>query len=206
MKTRPVAAAFFVICCLLLCGLILRRQIAAHPLPPETAQRGGGYQPDGDGRGDPQFWMKPQNWHPAPAPLAAEMEATIQGQIAAFNRGDGAGAASYQDRTMRQKMGNPMDFMHMISSRYPEFAQSRKVQVGPIWIDKSKHFGQAIILVEGKDGEQIDGKYLLVREGGQFKVANVFSHRLPIRVRPVPPDMRTPKVPAPAVSVPEQRR
>jgi len=37
MKSRTLAGPFFVAFCLLLCGLVLHRQIAAHPLPPDTS-------------------------------------------------------------------------------------------------------------------------------------------------------------------------
>ena len=97
MKTRPVAAAFFVICCLLLCGLILRRQIAAHPLPPETAQggiisrtRSAGFPPSGYAG---NFAVRP--------PRDPDRVA-VQGQMKAFHGGDGFKAVSYQSHTMRQ--------------------------------------------------------------------------------------------------------
>ena len=168
MKTRLLAAVF-VVCCLLLCGLILRRQIAAHPLPPEAAGR---FEEGDDGQGQGRFWME-EGWQPAPPAVGTLAREVVSGQIAALKAGDGPKAWSYQSRSLRQNFGSPALFMQVIASQYPEFAHPGHVQYGPVRMDKSGRQVRALILLEGEDGRQVQAVYQLVREGGEFKVARV---------------------------------
>ena len=150
MNTRPVVAVLFVALCLLLCGLILRRQIAGHPLPPDI--------------------RRTQEFHPADAEVTQQAQATIRGQAAALNAGDGPRALSYQSHALRHRFGSPQEFLQMINARHPEFRQSRAVYYGPVWVDKAGTQAQARVLVVGKDGRQVRGVYQLVREDGELKV------------------------------------
>ncbi len=169
MKTRLLAAVF-VLCCLLLCGLILRRQIAAHPLPPETAERFGA----GQGR----FWMGMPGWQPASPAESALAHQTVAGQIAALKAGDGPKAWQYQSRLLRRHYADPAQFMQDIAAHYPEFAHPLRVNYGPVFTDKSGQQVRAGILLEGQNGNQVQADYLLVQEGRQLKVngVQILSH------------------------------
>ena len=169
MKTRPALAAVFVACCLLLCGLILRHQIAAHPLPPETASR----EEDGanGGTGQRRFWMK--GWHPAPPALSALAHTVVAGQVTALAVGDGPKAWGYQGQMLRQNFGTPDRFMQVIARQYPEFLHPSRVDYWPVLTDASGTQAREAVLLEGKNGRRIWAGYQLVRENGQFKVGGV---------------------------------
>ncbi len=166
MKTRPITAAVFVVCCLLLCGLILRHQIAAHPLPPETAQ-------DESGGGRGRFWMGSGGWQPAPSALGALAHQTVAGQLAALKAGDGPKAWAYQSRGLRQNFSSPSLLIQSISSQYPEFVHYRHVEYGPMLADKSGQQVRALIRLHGDNGNRVQAVYLLVREAGNYKVNGV---------------------------------
>lgn len=169
MKTRFLAAVF-VVCCLLLCGLILRRQIAAHPLPPETAQR---FEGNRDGRGQGRFWMEMEGWQPASPADSALAHQTVAGQMAALKAGDGPKAWGYQSRGLRQRFSSPAWLMQVITSQYPEFLHPRSVTYKTVFTDKSGQIAHAIIVLEDENGNWRGDDYLLVREDGQFKVRGV---------------------------------
>ena len=164
MKTRLLAAVF-VGCCLLLCGLILRRQIAAHPLPPENAERSEA------GRG--RFWMRMPGWQPASPADSALAHQTVVGQIAAIKAGDGPKAWSYGSRSLRQQFSSPVQLMQVIAGHYPEFLHPRSETYEPVFTDKSGQTAHAAILLEDGRGHQAWEDYLLVREDGKFKIRGV---------------------------------
>ena len=169
MKTRPVAAVF-VVCCLLLCGLILRRQIAAHPLPPETADR---FEEGRDGRGQGRFWRGMPGWQPASPAESALAHQTMAGQIAALKAGDGPKAWSYQDRGLRRRFPSPAQLMQVVAGHYPEFLHPHSVTYEPVFTDKSGQTAHAAVVLEDDSGNRVWDGYLLVREGEQFKVNGV---------------------------------
>ena len=154
MNARPVVAAVFVALCLLLCGLILRRQIAGHPLPPEARQS--------------------YDFHPASLEVTRQAQDTIGGQVAALNAGDGSRAWLYQSRALRHNFSGVKQFLQMINARYPEFGQSRLVRYGPVWVEPGSGRAQARVIVEGKNGREVRGVFQLVREGGALKVDGFF--------------------------------
>ncbi len=169
MKTRLLATVF-VVCCLLLCGLILRRQIAAHPLPPETVQR---FEEDRDGRGQGRFWMEREGGQPASPAVSALAHQAVAGQMAALRAGDGPKAWGYQSRGLRQRFSSPTQLMQIIARQYPEFLRPRHVIYKPIFTDKSGQTAHAVIFLEDENGNQTGEDYLLMREGGQFKVGGI---------------------------------
>ena len=174
MKTRPVVAAVFVVCCLLLCGLILRHQIAAHPLPPETAQTFDGNTGNGNaGAGGRRFWMGMDGWQPVSPALGALAHEAVAGQLSALKAGDGPKAWTYQSRGLRQNFSSPALLMQIISRRYPEFLHYRRVEYGPMMTDKSGQEVRALVRLEGESGDRIQAIYMLVREAGDFKVSGV---------------------------------
>lgn len=170
MKPRSVLAAFFVVLCLLLCGLILRRQISAHPLPPDTGRREAeGSAGDGGGRFGGDF----QDFHPASPAVAASARKTVEGQMTALNTGDGAAALTFQSAGLRHQFSDPAQFIAMIAVQYPEFRQSRHVDCGPVWSDSDGDRVRARVRVEGRNGHHVRAVYWLVKEGGQLKVGGV---------------------------------
>lgn len=172
MKTRFLAAVF-IVCCLLLCGLILRRQIAAHPLPPETAQRFG---EDRDGRGQGRFWMEMEGWQPASPAVSALAHQTVAGQMAALQDGDGPKAWGYQSRSLRQQFSSPAQLMQIIARQHPEFLHPRSVIYRTVFTDKSGQTAHAVILLEDENGNRTGEDYLLTKEDGEFKVSGVETH------------------------------
>ena len=171
MKTRPVLAAVFVGCCLLLCGLILRHQIAAHPLPPETALRDEGGA--NGSTGQRRFWT--EGWHPASPALSALAHSVVAGQITALAAGDGPKAWGYQGPMLRQNFGSPARFMQIMSSQYPEFLHPNRVEYRPVLTDQSGTQAREGVILEGKNGRRVWAGYQLVRENGQFKVGGVVT-------------------------------
>ncbi len=169
MKTRLLAAVF-VVCCLLLCGLILRRQIIAHPLPPETAP---GFEDNQDGQGQGRYRMGMGGWQPASAALSALAHQTVAGQLSALKASDGPKAWEYQSRSLRQNFSSPAQFMQTIARQYPAFTRYRHVLYGPVLTDKAERQIRAAILLEGENEHGMRADYLLVRENGQLKVNGV---------------------------------
>ncbi len=169
MKTRFLASVF-VVCCLLLCGLILRRQIAAHPLPPETDQR---FEAGRDGQGQGRFWMGMEGWRPATPAVSTLAHAVVSGQVAAVQAGDGPKVWGYQSRSLRRRFTTPSQLMQIIAGQYPEFIHPRSVTYEPVFTDKSGQAAVAAVLLEDGNGNQVRDDYLLVREDGQFKVGGV---------------------------------
>ena len=169
MKSRPIAAAFFVVLCLLLCGLILRRQISAHPLPPDTT---GQLQQQG-------FSGGLQDGRLAAPDVARQAQETVQNQLTALHDGDGLKAMSYQSRSLRQMFGTPAQFEQMMTTQYPEFARCRQAYFGPVWTDSTGNFVHVHVIVDGENGHRARGGYLLVREAGQWKIDGVRTQRLP---------------------------
>ena len=169
MNTRPVAAAFFVVFCLLLCGLILRRQIAAHPLPPDTGQQGYGQQ---------GMWTE-QNWQPAPPAVAKQAQNVVQAEIAALRGGDAAKAMSYGSQDRRQRFPDPSQFLQLMRERHPEMQENGGVRYGPVGIDPSGQNAWAIVLLRGWGGEPTRDDFLLVHEGSTFKISRIQTHSQP---------------------------
>ncbi|MGI4789394.1 MAG: DUF4864 domain-containing protein [Janthinobacterium lividum] len=171
MKSRPIAAAFFAAFCLLLCGMVLHRQIAAHPL----LQRFDDHHQEESQASE----MNPHDWQTANPAVAQQARNTIQGQLTALNDGDGLKAMSYQSRFMRRSFVSPEQFESMIVHQYPEFGHCRQAHYGLIRTDKTSHHVRADVIVEGENGHRARGEYLLVREGAEFKIIGVRTDRLP---------------------------
>ncbi len=169
MNTRPVAAAFFVVFCLLLCGLILRRQITAHPLPPETAQGGSGGQGEWTG----------QDWQPASPAAAMQVRGVVRAELAALRGGDAPKVMSYQSRFRRRRFSDPNQFLQLVSERHPEIIRDHPVRFGPVRTDPVGENAWTVIFMEGPGGERTQSGFLLAREDGEFKISRIRSQPLP---------------------------
>jgi hypothetical protein len=176
MNSRPLAAAFFVVFCLMLCGLILRRQIAGHPLPPDQGQRGDSRSFGGDSQNN---WADLQGWQPADPSSAKQVRDLVQEETTALRTGDAPRAISYQSRFLRQRLPDPNEFLQFMLGRHPEMISFRQVQCTSILTDKAGQHAFAIVLIEGSKGERTRAQFLLVRESGQFKIAGIRTQALP---------------------------
>lgn len=173
MNSRPVAATFFVVFCLLLCGLIVRRQIAAHPLPPDT-----GHQRNGQGSGGQDPWTE-RNWQPAPPALAKQVQGMVQAEIAALRGGNAPKAMSYGSQARRQRFPDPAQFLQIMQEHHPELWEDHTVRYGPVGIDQEGQNAWAIALLRNRSGERRRDDFLLVREGGAFKINRIQPWTLP---------------------------
>ena len=170
MNTRPVAAAFFVVFCLLLCGLILRRQIAAHPLPPDAGRQGGSGQ---------DIWTEQQNWPPAPPSTAKQVRDVVRAEIAALGGGNAAKAMAYRSRFQRQRFSDPNLFLQFVRERHPEIMRDRVVRFGPVQADPAGENAWTMVWMEGPGGERSQSGFVLGREDGLFKISRIYSGTLP---------------------------
>ena len=189
MKARPIAATLFVVCCLLLCGLILRRQIAAHPLPLEAPSGRFGSRSNGQG------YETEQGWHRASVSNAKQTRVAVKGQLTALRDGDAAHVMAYQTRNLNQRFGNAGDFLRIVQARRPELMNWQRLEFGQIWTDNAGRYAQATVRLQGKAGDQTQAMFLLIREGGQFKIDRlrtepVSPRSFPHSTAPSPPATR----------------
>ena len=186
-KARPIAATLFVACCLLLCGLILRRQIAAHPLPSDTASAGR----FGSGA-DRQQYEGEQGWQPASASNVKQTQAAIKGQLTALRAGDAAGAAVFQSRRLSGRFGSSTDFLRIIQARRPELVGWKSIDFGPVQTDSAGRYARSIVWLQGKAGDRTPALFLLIREGGQLKIDRLRAEQMvpqPFPNAALPPPM-----------------
>lgn len=169
MSTRPVAAAFFVVFCLLLCGLILRRQIAGHPLPPDAKPQYG--------QGQQGFDF--QSWRPASASDAKQVQRVVQEELDALRDGEAARALAYRSRFRRQQFPDPNQFLQLVRESHPELLRDNAVRYGPVRVDPGGENAWVIALMRGRDGKRARGGFLLEREGSVFKISRIQSQTLP---------------------------
>ncbi len=168
MNGRSVAASFFVVFCLLLCGLILRRQIAAHPLPPDSRLQG--YSGQGYGGQDP--WTE-RNWQPADPVLARQVQGVVRAEIAALRRGDVPQAMSYGSRNRRLRFSDPVQFLQLMQERHPELQEDRLALCGPVGIDQGGQNAWATVLLVSRSKGRVHDNFLMVREGGVFRIDRI---------------------------------
>ena len=171
MTSRTFPAIAFVALCLGLSGLILRRQMAAHPVlhaPPRQEQ--GDYESPFRGappdRGD---------WYVAAEPTRKAVTASVQGQLDALRDGDGPKAVFYQSRGLRAGFASPEGFVASIRRGYPEFGYCQSARFGPVWADKTTRFAEVIVTVRGANGRTARGDYQMVKEEGGYRVSAVLG-------------------------------
>ncbi len=179
MTLRSVIPIVFTVLCLALSGLVLRRQIAAHPRLPEERvgdehrqemPQWGNYR---HGQLPPEWIGLPadkRTWHIAGGETRAAVVYCIQSQLDAFRAGDGVTALSFM-RSRRDWHFSPQMFEDRIQEMAPEFGHAHRVNYGPVWIDKSGQHADVFVKVMGENGKSAQGTYKLVRQDGVYRVA-----------------------------------
>jgi hypothetical protein len=175
MNLRRAAPVVFVALCLGLSALVLRRQIAAHPVSRTIAAPG---EPAGrEGPVDPGQPASLKGWHVAAAPARRAAQATVASQLAAIRAGNADGAWFYQSRSLRRNFPSAQAFVKMIARGYPEFGHAISEEFGPVWVNPAGDHAAVTVMVRGENGHLARGYYLLVREDGGYKVAAVGGGR-----------------------------
>ena len=163
MSSRSVASGLFVLCALLLAGLILKPWLASRPARRQNSSL-------------PRLQavsQAPPIWQPAPRPVRETVLKAIRAQLAAFRADDYARAFQYQSLGLRRNFAGPQAFRSQITNGYPEFAHSRRVQFGPVLADRSAQHAEVVVSVIGANGYQARGLFLMVREGKDYRVGGV---------------------------------
>ena len=181
MKLRSVTPVVFTILCLALSGLVLRRQIAAHPRLTSERTSGehrtampqwGNYPPNQY----PLEWtglpVDKRSWHIAEGARRVAAIDCIQGQLNAFRAGDSVAAISFM-RRQKDRHFPPQLFQDRIQEMAPEFGHSRSASYGPVWTDREGQHADVFVQVVGENGELARGTYKLIRQDGVYRVAGL---------------------------------
>ena len=166
MPTRRFPALAFVLLCLALSGLVLRRQMAAHPRPPAPPEPGASL-PAFQGQ-----WQTMPGWHAASGPTRQAVLASVLGQLDAFRRGD-ADRAMFTEPRPAAKLRLAAGLSGHDPPDLPEFGHCRSARFGPVGADKTARFAEVVVTVHGPDGRAARGDYLMVLEDGRYRVAGV---------------------------------
>ena len=184
MASRPLPAFLFVAACLLLSGMVMRRQIAAHPCPPmeQRSDPSQGFPSQGfpsQGGFPPLF---PPSFPPALTGLPVDVGSwhvlkgreregvvmPIREQLVALENGDEK-AARYQRRGPFRF--TPMEFMERVEAQSNVFARSRSARFGTVWADRDGQHADVRVVVQGDGGQKGEGLYEMVRQDGVYRVA-----------------------------------
>lgn len=114
----------------------------------------------------------------APSPPDAErqvaaMVQTVLDQLAAFRRGDWAGAYGYAAEGIKARFSLEA-FRVMVSHGYAPIARSSRGLVRGAQVLGPDH-GVVAVRVEGQDGQLLDAVYELVREREAWRIAGVVA-------------------------------
>jgi hypothetical protein len=105
-------------------------------------------------------WSSPP---PAAQADGAAVHRLIDDQIAAFRRGDAAGAWRHVAPGLQAKFGTPERFLEMVVTAYRPVAAPRDYRYGPLQALPTGEWGQWLD-VTGPDGERVRALYLLERQ------------------------------------------
>jgi len=101
------------------------------------------------------------------------MAQTVLDQLAAFRRGDWAGAYAFAAEPIRARF-TLAAFREMVTRGYGPIARSARGDVRRTEVLDPQH-GLVEIRVEGQDGQVIEAVYELVDEGGQWRITGVVA-------------------------------
>ena len=175
MDSRRIAVAVFAALCLGLSGLVLHRQIAAHPAPSEAALRGGL-----DRRSDALEFGLPvdrNTWHLAAWPRRRQVLYTIQQQLSALRHSETDKVMFYQTRSSRSPNHAAAGSGRTIFHFYPEIGHARSVQFGALWMDSTEQYADVTMTARSESGRLVRGDYQLLLEDGIYRVASIQGER-----------------------------
>lgn len=178
MSPRALASGLFVLCALLLAGLILKPWLASRPdrrplFGAQTQQTQQNLVPPGRQGAS----ADPRTWRLAPRPVREAVLASVRAQLAAFRADDYARAFWYQSSGLRRNFAGPSAFRAQITRGYPEFAHSRRAQFGPVVANPTRQRAAVVVTVAGQNGYQAQGLFLMVREDKIYHVGGVVGGR-----------------------------
>lgn len=104
------------------------------------------------------------------AEVRREVLAVIEGQFNAFQAGDYARAWSFAASGIQQQFDVPA-FERMVKDGYPVIAYWRTVYFGDV--EDNGREATALVSVRGRRGQTRFFRYLLVRDGGQWRINGV---------------------------------
>ncbi|HZS34233.1 MAG TPA: DUF4864 domain-containing protein [Methylomirabilota bacterium] len=124
---------------------------------------------------------------PASPQDRAMVDAVLQ-QLAAFRRGDWAGAYAFASSAIQAQFGLDA-FREMVTRGYAPIARSARATVRRVE-RLGPHRGLVAVRVDGQDGDAIEALYEMVDEGGAWRVNGVAA-------RPVDPGVPARGTPGP---------
>ncbi len=98
----------------------------------------------------------------------AEIHVLIRRQLRAFADGDADAAYALSSSAIRQTFGSADALLAMIRKHYPALGDPRQASFGT-WAITPDGLGQ-IVRLDGRDGATDKALYLVVREGGKWRV------------------------------------
>jgi hypothetical protein len=97
-----------------------------------------------------------------PAPDQDAIRHVVEGQLAAFQRDDSAGAYGYASPTIQQKFGDASNFMAMVKGGYPAVYRPKSVTFDKL-VDTENGPDQ-ILTVIGPDGHAYTAHYIMQKQ------------------------------------------
>jgi len=103
-------------------------------------------------------------------PVKRELTQVIGAQLAAFRKGDFAGAYDFAAEPFKARI-SPADFERMMKAGYPLIAHSRAVSFGMILDDGNR--AVVTVGIRGESGRMVHYQYLLTHEPAGWRITGV---------------------------------
>lgn len=114
-----------------------------------------------------------------PPPDRVAIRTTIESQMAAFRRDDGAAAFAFATPSIQAMFGTPENFLEMVRRGYAPVYRPRSVEFAEI-VGDADHPVQLVHLV-GPDGEAVIAAYEMARGASGWKINGCVLLRAPGR-------------------------
>lgn len=108
----------------------------------------------------------------------ADIEAVIEDQIAAFQRGDLEAAFSHAAPGIQEKFGSPENFGHMVRHGYPMIWRPQRYEHRGL-VEPREGFFVKTVLFEDARGMLYEADYMMGLTGGAWRIQGVSLRRLP---------------------------
>lgn len=115
----------------------------------------------------------PGQWKNATAGQRKVAQASIIKQLEAFKKDDYQQAVKYQSAGLRRNFASVQQFRQMMQVAYPQFACYKKVVFGKAMAAPDGSRVQVAVRLWGRDGVETQAVYMMVKEGGIFRVEGV---------------------------------